>query len=76
MIPYDATRFERLTYLKARTLQRSNLEICMEVVKRLVSVALAALTKIGIMRASAEKTSAVAYGTYVGYPANCVVRPA
>jgi hypothetical protein len=40
-----------------------------------VSVALAALTIVGIMGASAEKASAVVYCTYVGYPANCVVRP-
>ncbi|PSO18043.1 hypothetical protein C7G42_16780 [Bradyrhizobium sp. MOS003] len=40
-----------------------------------VSVALAALTIIGGMGASAEKASAVVYCQYVDYPVGCIVRP-
>jgi hypothetical protein len=41
-----------------------------------LSIALAAaLLIIGFVAASTEKASAVVYCTYVGYPANCVVRP-
>jgi hypothetical protein len=41
-----------------------------------VFVALAALAIVGTMGASIEKASAaVVYCTYIGYPANCVVRP-
>ncbi|QOZ13022.1 hypothetical protein XH96_07070 [Bradyrhizobium sp. CCBAU 51765] len=41
-----------------------------------LSFALAATLLItGFVAASTEKASAVVYCTYVGYPANCVVRP-
>src|SRR5262249_21243571 len=42
-----------------------------------LSIALAApaLLATGFMTASTEKASAVVYCTYIGYPANCVVRP-
>ena len=35
----------------------------------------AVLLITGFVAASTEKASAVVYCTYVGYPANCVVRP-
>nr|WP_249134555.1 hypothetical protein [Bradyrhizobium japonicum] len=35
----------------------------------------ASLLVTGFVAASTEKASAVVYCTYVGYPANCVVRP-
>lgn len=40
-----------------------------------LSIALAALLATGFLTASTEKASAVVYCTYIGYPANCVVRP-
>ena len=40
-----------------------------------ISIALATLTIAGTVMVNAEKAGAVVYCTYIGYPANCVVRP-
>jgi hypothetical protein len=40
-----------------------------------IALAATALVATGFMTASTEKASAVVYCTYIGYPANCVVRP-
>lgn len=40
-----------------------------------IALAATALLATGFMTASTEKASAVVYCTYIGYPANCVVRP-
>jgi hypothetical protein len=40
-----------------------------------ITLAATALLATGFMSASTETASAVVYCTYVGYPANCVVRP-
>jgi hypothetical protein len=40
-----------------------------------IALAATALTATGFMTATTEKASAIVYCTYVGYPANCVVRP-
>jgi hypothetical protein len=43
--------------------------------KPLIALAATALLTAGFTTASTEEASAVVYCTYIGYPANCVVRP-